>query len=290
VKPYGIYGRPFDVDPAGELGRKISLATTPAEARLLKTITGHAISTWFGDWSGDVRQAVARTVAGANGRKSVASLVMYNIPHRDCGDYSKNSVSSAQVYKTWVDRFIAGLGKSREIIIIEPDALALTTCLTPAQSAERSALLKYAVTRVAAQGSWSYIDAGHTEWLTASVIADRLKAAGIAEATGFSLNVSNFKATGHTVSYGVSISNLIGHKHFLVDTSRNGTPLTNNLWCNPPGMTLGIEPTTHTSSSLVDAYLWIKPPGESDGPCNGGPGPGEFFTSYALALVTGAKS
>jgi endoglucanase len=31
--------------------------------------------------------------------------------------------------------------------------------------------------------------------------------------------------------------------------------------------------------------LWVKPPGESDGYCQGGPAPGEFWLEYALGLV-----
>ncbi len=42
-------------------------------------------------------------------------------------------------------------------------------------------------------------------------------------------------------------------------------------WCNPPGRALGEAPTTKTADALVDAYLWVKRPGESDGECKGGP-------------------
>jgi len=45
-------------------------------------------------------------------------------------------------------------------------------------------------------------------------------------------------------------------------------------WCNPPGRGLGARPTTRTGNSLVDAYLWIKIPGESDGQCDRGMGGG----------------
>ena len=33
-----------------------------------------------------------------------------------------------------------------------------------------------------------------------------------------------------------------------------------------------------------DAELWVKAPGESDGPCNGGPQAGAWWASYALGL------
>jgi endoglucanase len=77
--------------------------------------------------------------------------------------------------------------------------------------------------------------------------------------------------------------------HFVVDTSRNGqgpldasiyanppynqpasviTTLTNGNWCNPPERGLGTHPTASTGVSLLDAYLWVKTPGQSDGTCD----------------------
>ena len=77
--------------------------------------------------------------------------------------------------------------------------------------------------------------------------------------------------------------------HFVIDTSRNGrgpliidrygNPPYNQppsvlaglgigAWCNPPGMGVGLRPTTDTGVPLVDAYLWIKTVGESDGSCD----------------------
>ncbi len=57
-------------------------------------------------------------------------------------------------------------------------------------------------------------------------------------------------------------------------------------WCNPPGRALGATPRTSlTADPSVDAYLWIKRPGESDGPCDGGPSAGTFWADYALGLA-----
>ena len=73
-------------------------------------------------------------------------------------------------------------------------------------------------------------------------------------------------------------------KHFIIDTSRNGIGSTSGEWCNPKGQSLGSEPTTNTGNALVDALLWIKQPGESDGTCNGGPAAGTWWADYALGL------
>jgi glycosyl hydrolase family 6 len=39
-------------------------------------------------------------------------------------------------------------------------------------------------------------------------------------------------------------------------------------WCNPPGSGLGLRPTASTGGPLLDAYLWVKTPGQSDGQCD----------------------
>jgi endoglucanase len=101
-----------------------------------------------------------------------------------------------------------------------------------------------------------------------------------------------------------------GLKKFVIDTSRNGVgpwdPSAAGYpdpqdWCNPPDRGLGLIPTADTGNALIDAFLWIKIPGESDGECTRGLGPagetvdpewglidppaGEWFPEMALDLV-----
>ena len=73
------------------------------------------------------------------------------------------------------------------------------------------------------------------------------------------------------------------------DTSRNGLGSTSE-WCNPHGQALGVAPTTNTGHPLVDAFLWIKQPGESDGTCQGGPKAGSWWTDIALELSKAAST
>jgi endoglucanase len=68
--------------------------------------------------------------------------------------------------------------------------------------------------------------------------------------------------------------------HFVLDTSRNGrgpwTPPAGKYtgdaqpWCNPPGRGLGARPQADPdpATPMLDANLWIKTPGQSDGQCN----------------------
>ena len=104
--------------------------------------------------------------------------------------------------------------------------------------------------------------------------------------------MSNFITTNTTVAYGTSLSALIGGKHFVIDTSRNGNgPTPDSQWCNPDGRALGQLPTLQTGITFADAYLWIKTPGESDGSCGPqqagtSPAPtGMWWPQYALMLA-----
>jgi endoglucanase len=137
-----------------------------------------------------------------------------------------------------------------------------------------------------AAGALVYIDAGHSAWLAATTAAQRLRDAGVDRATGFALNTSNFQTTASSIAYGEAVSAGLDGKRFVIDTSRNGNgPTTDNQWCNPPGRALGANPTASTGHALVDAFLWIKRPGESDGTCNGGPQAGSWWADYALGLA-----
>ena len=86
-----------------------------------------------------------------------------------------------------------------------------------------------------------------------------------------------------------TIADQLGGKPFVVDTSRNGNGTTaDTQWCNPRGRAVGEPPLTPPSDPRVDAYLWIKVPGESDGECNGGPAAGQWWPSVAIELARNA--
>ena len=57
--------------------------------------------------------------------------------------------------------------------------------------------------------------------------------------------------------------------HFVIDSGRNGVSNMRSScsnWCNIRGAGIGVPPTANTAvPSLVDAYYWLKTPGESDG-------------------------
>jgi endoglucanase len=133
-------------------------------------------------------------------------------------------------------------------------------------------------------GADVYIDIGHPTWLGVDDAVSRLQQTGIEQANGFAINVSNFAPLDTNIAYGDQISSKLGGKHYIVDTSRNGAGSADGNWCNPSGKKLGVPSTFNTGHANIDAYLWIKHPGESDGTCNGGPSAGSFWADYLLRL------
>jgi len=241
---------------------------------------------WFGNWNADVESDVRHTVTTISQTGALPVLVAYNIPQRDCGGYSAGGSGSPEAYRSWIRSVARGIGATKAAILVEPDALVGMDCLSPADQETRVSLIKDAVQALKTTGASVYIDAGHPAWKSPEDMANRLKLAGIEYANGFSLNVSNFRTTQENITYGTQISQLIGNKHFVIDTGRNGNgPAPDNQWCNPWGRALGEKPTTNTGQALVDAYLWVRGPSGSDGQCNGGPSAGSFWPEYGLDLA-----
>ena len=279
------------VDPASAAKRQADAwrKTRPADAALMDRIAAQPLAQWMGGWNVDIGRDVANAVSRITGANSLPVFVAYNIPNRDCGQYSAGGAGSADAYKRWIRSFANGIGNRKAVVILEPDALAGMSCLSPQKQQERVDLIHDAVRVLKAKGAAVYIDAGHAKWVNPADMANRLNRAGIAEADGFSLNISNFLGTSVNVAYGMEVSKRVGGKHFIVDTSRNGQNATDaGNWCNPTGQRIGQTPTTHTGNPLVDAFLWIKAPGESDGTCGGGPAAGKWWAEYALGLAGGA--
>jgi endoglucanase len=150
-----------------------------------------------------------------------------------------------------------------------------------------SEALSYAVSAFVAKGAAVYIDAGHGNWgKNPALIAQYLVQAGVKNARGISVNVSNYQTTDDSAAYAREILQLLGGGGAVIDTSRNGVgPTPDNEWCNAPGRKLGISPRVSSDTS-IDAYLWIKYPGESDGSCGGGTPEGTWWQDYALGLAS----
>jgi endoglucanase len=407
----GATGDDLYVPPA-QKGAKQQIAELTSQgdnaaAAQVRAITDTPQAVWFeGGTPKSVEQDVRLTVTRAAAERSVPVLVTYNIPFRDCAQFSAGGATTQAEYDAWIDGFVRGIGDRPAIVILEPDGLGIIPWYDPHGSAdgtntlewcqpaeanpataasERFAMLSHAVDALAdLPNVTTYLDGTHSAWLGSGDIADRLVRAGVADAAGFYLNVSNYQLTANNAQYGRWISqciayatevaagdffgcpnqywnggplpakiaqllgewtgvaldrfgvwsddaddpalntsginlrygNMLGNveptAHYVIDTSRNGQgpwappayPDPQD-WCNPPGRGLGLEPTLDTGEPLLDAYLWVKTPGESDGECTRGlgpagetvdpewgmidPGAGDWFPEQALQLAANAN-
>ena len=267
----------------------------PADSRastISSQIASQPSARWFGDWSGDIASAAQQYASAAASAGKLPIMVAYNIPGRDCGQYSAGGAASDADYQRWIANFSKGIGSNPAVLVLEPDALGLLTdCLSSAQQQDRLNLLAYAVSQFAsnAPNTKVYLDAGHADWIAADEMASRLKSANIAQARGFALNTSNYIGTASNTAYGNAVVAALNlNKRFVIDTSRNGNGAApDSAWCNPAGRRVGAVSQMAPGTTGLEMLLWVKLPGESDGNCGIGAGSsaGEFLPQAAYQMA-----
>ncbi|MFD5132905.1 glycoside hydrolase family 6 protein [Streptomyces olindensis] len=268
-------------------------AGDPRHAVIASRIADQPAAVWFAEYAPDTLTArVAAVTSGGAAQGRVPVLVPYAIPGRDCGGHSQGGAPDLDAYDAWIDRFAAGLGSGEVIVVLEPDSVAQAECLSAGERADRFASLARAgrVLKAANPRARVYFDAGHSGWNAPGKQAAWLRQAGAASpgsSDGIFSNVSNFHTTADEVAYDRRVLDALGGPASLgavIDTSRNGNGApADGQWCDPAGRKLGRTPTLSTGEPRIDAYLWVKLPGESDG-CKGRPG--TFTASYAYDLAS----
>ncbi|MEU2271377.1 glycoside hydrolase family 6 protein [Streptomyces olindensis] len=268
-------------------------AGDPRHAVIASRIADQPAAVWFAEYAPDTLTArVAAVTSGGAAQGRVPVLVPYAIPGRDCGGRSQGGAPDLDAYDAWIDRFAAGLGSGEVIVVLEPDSVAQAECLSAGERADRFASLARAgrVLKAANPRARVYFDAGHSGWNAPGKQAAWLRQAGAASpgsSDGIFSNVSNFHTTADEVAYDRRVLDALGGPASLgavIDTSRNGNGApADGQWCDPAGRKLGRTPTLSTGEPRIDAYLWVKLPGESDG-CKGRPG--TFTASYAYDLAS----
>ncbi len=315
------------------------------DAALIAEMEAIPRAVWFNSGTpAQVEGQVRQTTDAAAAQRAVPVLVAYDIPGRDCAQYSAGGALNEAGYQAWISGFAHGIGHGKAIVILEPDALGnmpsgcgLAASVYPFTDSERIAELQYAVSALEQDPGVSvYLDGTHSAWQSVGTITQRLLEAGVQDAQGFFLNVSNYQPTAALLDYGTWISdcvamvtdssnafysnpsacasqyypatqsdfstwglttqwyaqnmgNAVATTHFVIDTSRNGdgpnnmqayanppydqpasdiSTLASGNWCNPPNSGLGLRPTADTGVPLLDADLWVKTPGQSDGQCD----------------------
>jgi len=263
--------------------------TRPQDATLLDKIAAHPMAFWLVRNNRSVALDIKKIMSAAGEEKAVPCFVTYFFPERDRGGFSGGGARDAKEYLGWIQAIADSIGDRKAIVILEPDTLGFLLNVPGLEKERRLTLLRKAAHIFGQKrGVISYIDAGHCNWVSPGEMASLLQRVGIGTARGFALNVSNFYPNDEVIAYGNKISKLLNGKPFVIDTSRNGLGATNELF-NPPGRALGFPPSVHTGHAHVDAFLWVKNPGESDGTANGGPVAGQWWAEYALGLAERAR-
>jgi endoglucanase len=186
-------------------------------------------------------------------------------------------------------------------MLLETDSIGTSSCIRRHGGlGEWEALLRYEIGKMAAlPHAIVYTEGGYEDSGSARYSAKVLNAIGVRRIRGFYTNDTHLNWTINEVRWATKVSKLTHGAHFIVNTAQNGNgPLLNphprsqgieNL-CNPPGRGLGPQPTTQTGVALADAWLWTSPPGNSSGPCNGGPAGGMFWAARAVGLAANANN
>ncbi len=227
-------------------------------------------------------------VAQAREQGVSLSVVIYGLSERDCGNHSAGGLHPED-YLPWVQEISAALKLApdlQKVVILEPDSLALAPeC---GNLDDRVNQLRSAVEELAAPATWIYLDGGHSNWLPAEQMAELIDLVGVNDRIrGFATNVSNYQSSYDEFAYATALSARLGGLHAVIDTSRNGVATAGSDWCNPAGQRIGAPGGTY-GDNVVDTNIWVKPPGESDGPCNGGPAPGAWWPTAAKELTQDA--
>ncbi|WP_341923839.1 glycoside hydrolase family 6 protein [Nocardioides psychrotolerans] len=278
-------GAPF-ADPDSRAARALAQAEQTGDTESARIYTRLA-ETPAGIWltpeeypPGQVAAKVGSVVAEAAAAGQVPTFVVYGIPDRDCtGGFSAGGLPAPQ-YGPWVQEIAtAAVGA---VAVVEPDALA--SALECDRRDQRVRLIRDAVDRLRSAGVTTYVDGGHSHWIDPVALADLMREVGVESVRGFAVNVSNYQTDEDERAFADELSGLLGGAHYVIDSGRNGRGSIDE-WCNPPGRAFGRDPEVVDDGSGLDAFLWVKPPGESDGECQGGPAAGEFWPERTLELA-----
>ena len=316
------------------------------DAALLARMEATPQAVWLtGGTPAQVTSQVHQTLVKAALQRAVPVFVAYDIPGRDCAQFSAGGALNEADYDSWVSALAAAVGHQRAVVLLEPDSLGLlpSTCGAanyPFTDTERYAELNFAVTALEKQPGHQRLPRRHAQRLAESS-ADLLRACHRRGAAVPGLLPERVQLPARTRADRLRHLDLRLHRlraqprrrrvaagrlrrlrqpvlpghperlQHLGPEHRSGTPrtwaarwrartssstpaatagartawpptpphrstsprrwssaLASGNWCNPPGAGLGLRPTTSTGVPLLDARLWVKTPGESDGQCD----------------------
>ncbi|RHY63805.1 hypothetical protein DYB38_005815 [Aphanomyces astaci] len=267
----------------------------------IEAVESKPVATWYTDRSQYLAEATATLAACAprNGRlDTLPTFVVYGLPKKDChGTFSGDGVNqNAADYMAFVSKLASLVGTQDALYVLEPDAMGLLAESPSACGWDNNYLPNMAMAvKLLTQNTPAarlYVDVG---WWTfkddarvTSLVALMKILAKAGAVRGIVLNTSNYRSNDELLQWCKVFIDATPGMNFkcVFDTSRNyhGASPTGE-WCNANTAGIGLPPTDQTGSDLVEYFLWLKTPGQSDGACNigvsadamSGPAAGEFF-------------
>jgi endoglucanase len=230
-------------------------------------------------------------------------IVTTYFAHSELGGDSTTAQIDADAphFKAQINAMAKAIGGRPVALFLELDAVGSSTGMAQKGSLPAwESLIRYEALKLESLPHTAvYLEGGYSDSDNAAYAANLLNHMGIRQVQGFYTNDTHLQWTSNEVSYAARVSAKTGGAHFVVNTSSNGRgPLLNahpktqgveNL-CNPPGRGLGVPDTTAPGlNKHLDALLWVVPPGNSSGPCNGGTASGTFWVARAEQLATNAN-
>jgi hypothetical protein len=254
----------------------------PDLAFAITAVEEYSIAAWYTDrLSTSDRATMLKDLTTQCSEDTRMTIVVYGIPKKDCnaGYSTGGSVSNTADYKAFLSDLTTAVGDRKVLYVVEPDAVGLLAeeggCGATAGYLDN---LKVAVKALSANTNAKlYVDVGY--W-TLMYDAQRSKVVTVIKELaqsgtlkGITINTSNYRSMDQVTELCTNFQTAIGSKDMscIVDTSRNYNEPTSKDWCNVMGAGIGYPPTSETNTATLDYFMWIKPPGESDGTCSDGP-------------------
>ena len=195
LAPNTRFFRPAPSDGGAQQIAQLFKSGDPKDASLIAKMEGIPRAVWFTSEHPRASPAAgAPDDGGGTFQHAVPVLVAYDIPGRDCAQYSAGGALDQASYQAWIDGFARGIGYAKAIVILEPDALGnmpsncgLSSSAYPFTDSERIAELQYAVSALEQDpGTSVYLDGTHSAWQSVGTITQRLLQADVQQAQGSS--------------------------------------------------------------------------------------------------------
>jgi endoglucanase len=243
------------------------------KADLIWKIAREPKSVWVGRFTApNFHVKVRRIFEAAAAQGEVPLLTVLRAQSTGCSPtYDGGGPAEDARTRAWYDDLARAIGDDRAVLAFEPDSLGTIDCHARSRRDDRIRLLRYGVNALSKlPNATIYLEAGASDWEPAKRTANQLRAIGVSKVRGFMLNATHYDWTADNIKHGLDISRRVGGKHFIINTAENGRGPVEyrvgngrriTVWCNPGLRGLGIPPTTETSNSRADAYLWVNRPG-----------------------------